>query len=55
MIRRSTFHFVDALERAIYVRLASWNDKPKTLVWKATAGVCLEPKIRRCKEAIVKN
>ena len=34
--------------------LASWNDKPKPFVWKATAGVILD-KVRRCKEAIVKN
>ncbi len=54
MIRRGTFHSVDELERAIYTWLASWNDKPKAFVWKATADVILD-KVRRCKEAIVKN
>src|SRR5579863_5871675 len=49
MIRRGTFHSVDELERAIYNWLASWNDKPKPFVWKATADVILD-KIRRCKE-----
>lgn len=54
MIRRGTFHSVDELERAIYTWLASWNDKPKAFVWRATADVILD-KVRRCKEAIVKN
>jgi transposase len=54
MIRRGTFHSVDELERAIYTWLASWNDRPKAFVWKATADVILD-KVRRCKEAIVKN
>jgi transposase len=54
MIRRGTFHSVDELERAIYAWLASWNDQPKAFVWKATADVILD-KVRRCKEAIVKN
>lgn len=54
MIRRGTFHSVDELERAIYAWLASWNDTPKAFVWKATAEVILD-KVRRCKEAIVKN
>src|SRR5215831_7046298 len=54
MIRRGTFHSAAELERAIYAWLASWNDKPKPFVWKATAEVILD-KIRRCKEAIVKN
>ena len=42
MIRRGTFHSVDELERAIYSWLASWNDKPKAFVWKATADVILD-------------
>jgi len=54
MIRRGTFHSVDELERAIYAWLASWNDQPKAFVWKATADVILD-KVRRCKEATVKN
>jgi len=54
MIRRGTFHSVDELEHAIYAWLADWNDKPKAFVWKATAEVILD-KVRRCKEAIVKN
>ena len=54
MIRRGTFHSVDELERAIYSWLAAWNEKPKAFVWKATADVILD-KVRRCKEAIVKN
>jgi len=54
MIRRGTFHSVDELERAIYEWLATWNQKPKAFVWKATADVILD-KVRRCKEAIVKN
>jgi len=54
MIRRGTFHSVDELERAIYAWLASWNAKPKAFAWKATADVILD-KVRRCKEAIVKN
>lgn len=54
MIRRGTFHSVDELERAIYGWLAGWNDQPKAFVWKATAEVILD-KVRRCKEAIVKN
>jgi len=54
MIRRGTFHSVEELERAIYLWLASWNDKPKAFIWKATADVILD-KVRRCKEAIVKN
>jgi transposase len=49
MIRRGTFHSVDELEGAIYQWLATWNDKPKPFVWKATADVILD-KIRRCKE-----
>lgn len=49
MIRRSTFLSVQELERAIYAWLASWNDKPKSFVWKATADVILD-KVRRCKE-----
>src|ERR1700693_591621 len=49
MIRRSTFHSVEELERAIYSWLASWNDTPKAFVWKATADVILD-KVRRCKE-----
>jgi hypothetical protein len=54
MIRRGTCHSVDELERAIYAWLANWNDQPKAFVWKATADVILD-KLRRCKEAIVKN
>ena len=54
MIRRGTFHSVDELERAIYTWLANWNDTPKAFVWKATADVILD-KVRRCKEAIVKD
>jgi transposase len=54
MIRRGTFHSVDELERAIYEWLATWNEKPKAFVWKATADVILD-KVRRCKEAIIKN
>ena len=54
MIRRGTFHSVDELERAIYLWLANWNHKPKAFVCKATADVILD-KVRRCKEAIVKN
>ena len=49
MIRRGTFRSVDELERAIYAWLASWNDKPKPFIWKATAEVILD-KVRRCKE-----
>ena len=54
MIRRGTFHCVDELERAIYQWLADWNDQPRPFVWKATADVILD-KIRRCREAVVKN
>jgi transposase len=54
MIRRGTFHCVDELERAIYEWLAHWNNQPRPFVWKATADVILD-KIRRCREAIVKN
>jgi transposase len=54
MIRRGTFHGVEGLERAIYQWLADWNHEPKPFVWKATADVILD-KVRRCKEAIVKN
>src|SRR5215467_4375744 len=54
MIRRGTFHCVDELERAIYQWLANWNDEPKPFEWKATADVILD-KVRRCREAIVKN
>jgi len=49
MIRRGTFHSVEELERAIYAWLATWNDKPKAFIWKATADVILD-KVRRCKE-----
>ena len=51
MIRRGTFHSVHELERAIYAWLASWNDKPRAFVWKATADVILD-KVRRCREAV---
>ncbi|HVH69670.1 MAG TPA: IS630 family transposase [Candidatus Dormibacteraeota bacterium] len=54
MIRRGTFHGVDELERAIYQWLANWNQEPQPFVWKATADVILD-KVRRCKEAIVKD
>ena len=54
MIRRGTFHCVDELERAIYQWLANSNNKPRAFEWKATADVILD-KVRRCKEAIVKN
>ena len=54
MIRRGTFHCVEELEKAIYQWLANWNEKPKPFEWKATADVILD-KVRRCKEAIVKN
>jgi len=54
MIRRGTFRSVDELERAIYLWLANWNDEPKAFIWKATADVTLD-KVRRCREAIVKN
>jgi transposase len=54
MIRRGTFHTVDELQRAIYQWLAIWNHEPKPFVWKATPDVILD-KVRRCKEAIVKN
>jgi transposase len=54
MIRRGTFHCVEELERAIYQWLANWNHQPKPFEWKATADVILD-KVRRCKEAIVKN
>src|SRR5579864_5459760 len=54
MIRRGTFHSLDELERAIYAWLATWNEKPKAFTWKATADVILD-KVRRCKEAVVKN
>lgn len=54
MIRRGTFHCVDELERAIYQWLANWNNEPKPFEWKATAEVILD-KVRRCKDAIVKN
>jgi transposase len=49
MIRRGTFHSVEELERAIYSWLATWNDTPKSFVWKASADVILD-KVRRCKE-----
>lgn len=42
MIRRGTFHSVDELEGALYQWLATWNDKPKPFVWKATADVILD-------------
>jgi transposase len=54
MIRRGTFHCVDELEQAIYQWLANWNNQLRPFVWKATADVILD-KIRRCREAIVKN
>jgi transposase len=54
MIRRGTFHCVEDLEKDIYQWLANWNQKPKPFEWKATADVILD-KVRRCKEAIVKN
>jgi transposase len=54
MIRRGTFHCVDELERAIYQWLATWNKEPRPFVWRATADVILD-KIRRCREAVVKN
>ena len=54
MIRRGTFLSADELERAIYAWLASWNDRPKPFVWKATADVILD-RVRRCKEAIAKD
>jgi transposase len=49
MIRRGTFLSVQELERAIYSWLATWNNKPKAFVWKATADVILD-KVRRCKQ-----
>ena len=49
MIRRGTFQSVQELQRAIYTWLATWNNKPKAFVWKATADVILD-KVRRCKE-----
>src|SRR6266404_2669488 len=54
MIRRGTFCSVPELEQAIYQWLATWNDKPKPFVWKATADVILD-KVRRCREAIAKS
>jgi transposase len=54
MIRRGTFCSVPELEQAIYRWLATWNDKPKPFVWKATADVILD-KVRRCREAIAKS
>jgi transposase len=54
MIRRGTFHCVGELERAIYQWLANWNSDPKPFEWKATADVILD-KVRRCREAVVKN
>ncbi len=54
MIRRGTFCSVPELERAIYQWLATWNDKPKPFVWKATADVILD-KVRRCREATAKS
>lgn len=54
MIRRGTFCSVPELERAIYQWLATWNNKPKPFVWKATADVILD-KVRRCREAIAKS
>jgi transposase len=54
MIRRGTFHCVEELERAIYQWLANWNREPQPFVWKATADVILD-KVRRCREAVVKN
>ena len=49
MIRRGTFPSVEELERTIYAWLANWNDRPKAIVWKATADVILG-KVRRFKE-----
>jgi transposase len=49
MIRRGTFLSADELERAIYAWLASWNEKPRSFVWKASADVIID-KVRRCKE-----
>src|SRR5271157_1668171 len=49
MMRRGTCRSVEDLERAIYAWLANWDNKAKTLVWKATADVILD-KVRRCKE-----
>jgi transposase len=54
MIRRGTFCSVPELEQAIYQWLATWNNKPKPFVWKATADVILD-KVRRCREAIAKS
>ena len=54
MIRRGTFCSVQELEHAIYLWLATWNDKPKPFVWKATADVILD-KVRRCRDAIAKS
>lgn len=49
IIRRVSFHSVEELERAMYARLANWNDTPNAFIWKATADVILD-KVRRCKE-----
>ncbi len=54
MIRRGTFCSVPELEQAIYLWLATWNDKPKPFVWKATADVILD-KVRPCREAIANS
>ena len=42
MTRRRTFRSVAELERAIYQRLAHWNNDPQALVWTAAAGVILD-------------
>jgi hypothetical protein len=54
MIRRGPLCSVAELERAIYQWLATWNDGPQSLVWKATADVILD-KVHRCREAVVKT
>ena len=54
MIRRGTFLSADELERAIYAWLATWNEKPKPFVWKATADVILD-KVRRLQRSDCKQ
>jgi hypothetical protein len=54
MIRRGTLCSVAELERAIYQWLATWNDEPQSLVWKATADAILD-RVHLCREAIVKT
>jgi transposase len=50
-VRRSSFHSVQDLEKAIAEFLAVWNEPPQPFVWRATVE-SIQEKLSRCRQTL---